>query len=167
MEKQRGGGSGSHFINVEPRWFHTSSAGVTPAPGIQREKRRGRRFSLSGFIRGDSYLGAGVTPALGGAEPMDGFRCDLSSSGSRWGGAGIAGVCALGNFDFVWESTTARYAWFDIQFTRYLTALAAWFRYCGLWWEGSVSGWRRSCACGLVSGLARSDWWRWLLSHRR
>jgi hypothetical protein len=54
---------------------------------------------------------------------MDGFRCDLVLSvNGEWGG--IAGVCALRNFDFVWESTTAGYAWFDIQFTRYLTELA-------------------------------------------
>src|SRR5277367_3991768 len=75
-----------------------------------------------------------------------------------WGGQGIAGVCALGNFDFVWESTTARYAWFDIKFTRYLTALAAWFRYCGLWLEGSVSGWRRRArAPWFPAGLDRID----------
>jgi hypothetical protein len=44
--------------------------------GWERERNVADDVSLSGFSREDSYLGAGVTPALGGAEPMDGFRCD-------------------------------------------------------------------------------------------
>jgi hypothetical protein len=42
------GGKGREVtsFDVEPRWFHTSSAGVTPAPGVKRiAKCRGRHFA--------------------------------------------------------------------------------------------------------------------------
>ena len=40
-------------FNVEPRWFHTSSAGVTPAPGVEKKEGEMSRTTFRSGFQGD------------------------------------------------------------------------------------------------------------------